>query len=59
MGLSAMIGAIDEVRTLPLTPLKGNSKSEFVVFVNKIYYWQATVNHNDKNNWFLRQMSCK
>jgi len=28
--------AIDEVRTLPLTPPKGGSKSEFVVFVNKI-----------------------
>ena len=27
--------AIDEVRTLPLTPPKGGSKSEFVVFVNK------------------------
>jgi len=28
--------AIDEVRTLPLTLLKGGSKSEFVVFVDKI-----------------------
>ena len=28
--------AIDEVRTLPLTPPKGGSKSEFFVFVNKI-----------------------
>jgi len=28
--------AIDEVRTLPLTPPRGGSKSEFVVFMNKI-----------------------
>jgi len=28
--------AIDEMRTLPLTTPKGVSKSEFVVFVNKI-----------------------
>jgi len=28
--------AIDEVRTLPLTPPKGGSTSEFVIFVNKI-----------------------
>ena len=28
--------AIDEVPTLPLTPPKGGSKSEFVVFLNKI-----------------------
>jgi len=28
--------AIDEVCTLPLIPPKGGSKSEFVVFVNKI-----------------------
>jgi len=28
--------AIDEVRTLSLTPPKGSSKSEFVVFVNNI-----------------------
>ena len=28
--------AIDVVRTLPLTPPKGGSKNEFVVFVNKI-----------------------
>ena len=28
--------AIDEVRTLPLTPPKGGSTSEFVVVVNKI-----------------------
>jgi len=28
--------AIDEVRTLPLAPPKGGSKSEFVVFVDKI-----------------------
>jgi len=28
--------ATDEVRTLPLTPPKGGSKSKFVVFVNKI-----------------------
>jgi len=28
--------AIDEVRTLPLTPPKGGSKSKFVVFVDKI-----------------------
>ena len=28
--------AIDEVPTLPLTSPKGTSKSEFVVFVNKI-----------------------
>jgi len=27
---------IDETRTLPLTPSKGGSKTEFVVFVNKI-----------------------
>jgi len=27
--------AIDEVRTLPLSPPKGGSKSEFVIFVNK------------------------
>jgi len=28
--------SLDEVRTLPLTPPKGGSKSEFVVFVNEI-----------------------
>ena len=28
--------AMDEVPTLPLTPPQGGSKSEFVVFVNKI-----------------------
>ena len=28
--------AIDEVLTLPLTPPKGGSKNEFVVFVNRI-----------------------
>jgi len=28
--------AIDKVRMLPLTALKGGSKSEFVIFVNKI-----------------------
>ena len=28
--------AINEVRTLPLTPSKGGSKSEFFIFVNKI-----------------------
>jgi len=27
--------AIDEVRTLPLTPPKGGSKSKFVIFVNE------------------------
>jgi len=27
--------AIDEVRTLPLSPPKGGSKSKFVIFVNK------------------------
>jgi len=27
--------AIDEVRMLPLSPLKGGSKSKFVIFVNK------------------------
>jgi len=27
---------IDEARTFPLTPPKGGSESEFVVFVNKI-----------------------
>jgi len=27
---------MNEVRTLPLNPAKGGSKSEFVVFVNKI-----------------------
>jgi len=26
---------LDEVRTLPLSPPKGGSKSEFVIFVNK------------------------
>jgi len=33
---SAFQQAIDEVRTLPLTPEKGGSESEFVVFVDKI-----------------------
>ena len=28
--------AKDKLRTLPLTPHKGGSKSEFVIFVNKI-----------------------
>jgi len=30
--------AIDEVRTLPLTPPKGGSKSKFFIFVNKNHY---------------------
>jgi len=34
--LNRPTSAIDEVRTLPLTSPKGGSKSEFVVFVNKI-----------------------
>jgi len=33
--LRAFQQAIDEVRTLPLNPPKGGSKSEFVIFVNK------------------------
>ena len=32
---SAFQRAIDEVRTLPLSPTKGGSKSKFVIFVNK------------------------
>jgi len=35
-GPRAFQRSINEVRTLPLTPPKGGSKSEFVVFVNKI-----------------------
>ena len=33
--LRAFQRAIDKVRTLPLTPPKGGSKSKFVIFVNK------------------------
>jgi len=36
------IRAIDEVHTLPLTPIRGGSKSEFIVFVNKIQIKSAT-----------------
>ena len=32
----ALSNELDEVRTLPLTPPKGGSKSESVVFVNEI-----------------------
>jgi len=32
--------AIDEVRTLPLSPPKGGSKSNFVIFVNKNQFYR-------------------
>jgi len=37
--------AVDEVRTLPLTLPKGNSKNEFVVFVNKILFQSNKVRY--------------
>ena len=35
MGIGSVQRVIDEVRTLPLSPLKGGSKSIFFNFVNK------------------------
>jgi len=50
--------AIDEVRTLSLTPPKGGSKSEFVVFVNKIQVQSNKVCYKVSLCEKFQQQSC-
>jgi len=56
--LCAFQQVIDEVCTLPLTAPKGGSKSEFVVFVNKIQVQLNKVCHKISLRENFQRQSC-